>query len=57
MILIKYQHGMYTTSFNGEIFESSNFKAVWLFAKGYGKDQAAELRYEVEYAKKNTRNH
>lgn len=52
MILIKYQHGMYTTSFNGEIFESSSFKDCWLFANGYGNDQAAELRYEVDKCKK-----
>lgn len=51
--LIKLENGIFSTIYMGEKFESSNFKEVWLFANGYGKDQAAELRYEAEKCKRN----
>ena len=38
---------LYTSEYKGKKF-TGTFKEAYLFALGYGCDQAAELRYEME---------
>ena len=40
--------GMWFASKGGQSMMSTNFETVWLWAMGYGDDQAAGLRYLMD---------